>query len=533
MSKKVNKIVIVGGGSAGWMSASTLIKVFPNKDITLIESPNIPTIGVGESTLGFINSWLRLLEIKDKDFMKATDATYKLSIRFQDFYKKDSGDFHYPFGTINFDGNVAGKNDWYFKKFIKPQTPTSDYADCIYPIMALVNSNKISENKDNKLPNYMFNAHTAYHFNAVKFANWLRTEYGVPRGVKNILAEVKLIDYDDQNGINFLQLDNGEKITADLFIDCTGFRSILLAGALKEPFISLEDVLPNNSAWAAQIPYNDRRKEMVNYTNCTALGNGWVWNTPLWSRVGTGYVYSDKYISDEDALEEFKEYLRGTGHFDDEMDFHNQGIKFKNIKSRVGIHERLWVKNVAAIGLSAGFIEPLESNGLFSVHEFMMRMIRVLNRDEEGYVSQWDKDCYNYSCRKLFRGFSGFVALHYSLSHRDDTPYWRDIGQRNYEKSFQTLEPVLASNFVNAVDQKFNNYEFDNSGFGCIFTGMNYFPTDVNSITSLNFDDNKDWLEYFKSAADNLDKKKKEWEEIVKDEPYMYDYLRDNIYDGQ
>lgn len=523
MSKKINKIVIVGGGSAGWMTASTLIKTMPEKDITLIESPNIPTVGVGESTLGFINEWLRLLEIKDNDFMKACDATYKLSIRFQDFYKKDSGGFHYPFGRVDVTDNTAGKNDWYFKKFVKPETPNSDYAECIYPIMALVNSNKIST-KNDIVPYYNFANDAAYHFNAVKFANWLRTEYAIPKGVKNILATVKNIDA-DENGINYLELDNGERIAADLFIDCTGFRSILLAEAMKEPFIDLSHILPNNSAWAVQVPYNDKQKEMVNYTNCTAIGNGWVWNTPLWSRIGTGYVFSNKYISDEGALEEFKEYLKKTGHYKDDLNF-------RLIRSRVGVHERLWVKNVTAIGLSAGFIEPLESNGLFSVHDFLMKLVRVLKRDSEGYVSQWDKDSYNLSCRRKFNGFSKFVALHYALSHRDDTEYWRDIGERNYDKKLQLVDEnhSYTGGFISAVTQRFEDFAYDDSGYGAIFSGLNYYPTDPETLFAYNFYSKEWWRNHCFEVARKLDDKKKSWEEAVKDEPSMYDFLKKHIY---
>ena len=146
-------------------------------------------------------------------------------------------------------------------------------------------------------------------------------------------------------------------------------------------------MLPNNSAWATRKPYKDKRNELVAYTNCTAIENGWVWNIPLWSRIGTGYVYSDKFVDDDTALKQFQKHL-GT----DELEF-------KKIKMRVGIHEKLWHKNVAAIGLSAGFIEPLESNGLFSVHEFVIKLVRALNREK---VSQWDKDNYTYQCNKQF-----------------------------------------------------------------------------------------------------------------------------------
>lgn len=527
MSQKINKIVIVGGGSAGWMTAATLIKVCPNKDITLIESPNVPTVGVGESTLGFIRQWTKLLDIKDTDFLKYTDGTYKLSIRFQDFYKKNSGGFHYPFGGVNIEGNSAAKNDWYFKKFAYPETPISDYADCIYPIMALVNENKVSASNE-ILPNYSFDTDVAFHFDAEKFGKWLKDNYSIPRGVKHIQAHVENIKTND-DGIEYLELDNGEKITADLFIDCTGFRSILMAGAMQETFISFEDILPNNSAWACQLAYRNEEekiKYMRPYTDCLAQNNGWIWITPLWSRLGTGYVYSDKYVSDEDAKQEYIDWLKSSG-------LYREGLKFKNIKSRVGIHERIWVKNVAAIGLSAGFIEPLESNGLFCVHEFLMKMVRVLNRDsEEGYVNQWDKDEYNYICKKMFLSFSKFVALHYALSHRDDTPYWKAAGKRVYEPLIQKFDhKPISSTFLDIISQKWEQYSYDNTGVNAVFTGLNSFATDPESLLAYNpFSTEEYWNERFKQAAEHLDNKKIQWKELVKNEPIMYDLLKQRIY---
>ena len=401
------KITVVGGGSAGWMTAATLIKCFPNKTISLIESPNIPTVGVGESTIGQIRRFTTLLGIDDKDFIPHTDASYKLSIKFTDFYKKGEF-FHYPFGRPNTDGNLAEFNDWWFKKILKPKTPNSDYADCIFPQMALVNENKCFFNEDNRIP-FEFHKHSAYHFDATKFGLWLRDHYCIPRGVKHIKEDIKTIEQ-NENGIKSLN----KKHKADLFIDCTGFKSLLLGETLKEEFISFEDLLPNNRAWATRIPYKNKKKELNCFTNCTAIENGWVWNIPLWSRIGTGYVYSDKFVDDETALKEFQKHL-GSRAPKNKSDY-------KNIKMRVGIHKRLWVKNVAAIGLSAGFIEPLESNGLFSVHEFLGELIRNLKREK---VSQWDKDNYTYGCRQIFQNFAEFVASHYALSHRDDTEYWK------------------------------------------------------------------------------------------------------------
>jgi hypothetical protein len=354
----MKKIIILGGGSSGWMTAATLINQFPEKEITLIESPNSPILGVGESTLGTIKNWTELLQLDEKKFMKETDAIYKLSIKFTDFYKKGES-FHYPFGRPHVEGNRASLNDWWFKKFFKPDTPYSDYANCLFPNMALVNQNKFS---DKAIPEINFNPKTdsAYHFDAVKFGMWLKNSYCIPKGVKHIEEEINNIKQ-NEHGIESI---NNHK--ADLFIDCTGFKSLLLGETLKEPFESYSDLLINDSAWATRIPYKDKDTEMVPYTNCTAIENGWVWNIPLWSRIGTGYVYSSKFVDDDTALKQLKNHIKV------------EDAEFKKIKMRVGIHKRLWVKNVVAIGLSAGFIEPLESNGLFSVHEFLIKLIRSI-----------------------------------------------------------------------------------------------------------------------------------------------------------
>src|SRR5210317_1724619 len=152
---KTNKITIVGGGSAGWMAAATLISQFPNKDITVIESPNIPTVGVGESTLGHINGWLDLLDIKDEDFMPHTDASYKMSIRFEDFYKKGDGGFHYPFGVPYEKECLNGFKTWIMKKVLYPETPFSDYAESMFPQMGLINNNTICKDSD-EFPGFQF-----------------------------------------------------------------------------------------------------------------------------------------------------------------------------------------------------------------------------------------------------------------------------------------------------------------------------------------------------------------------------------------
>ena len=498
---KVNDIIIVGGGSAGWMAAAILIKCFPNKNITLIESPNIPTVGVGESTIGQIRGWLKLLDIKDEDFIPHTDASLKLSIKFTDFYKKGQS-FHYPFGQSNIDGNYAGTNDWWLKKSLYPETPNSDYADCIYPQMALVNENKFKDD----VP-------YAYHFDATKFGIWLRDHYCIPKGVKHLKEDVWSIEQDD-NGIQSLN----QKYTADLFIDCTGFKSLLLGETLKEEFISYNDLLPNNTAWATKLPYTNKKKQLVGYTNCTAIENGWVWNIPLWNRMGTGYVYSDKFVDDDTALNQLQNHL-GTKELD-----------FKKIKMRVGIHKRLWVKNVAAIGLSAGFIEPLESNGLFTVHEFLLELIRNLQREK---VSQWDRDNFSYTCRQIYTNFAEFVASHYALSHRDETEYWKYMMNKEWSSDLTNrINPVTVGIVKNVIKRNFD-YEHDNndSGFHTIAAGMNWAPTDLNTIIRKTYDnDLTHWTNYFNEVTKHLENKKKMWKSSVKKVPTLYDFLQSKYY---
>ena len=508
------KITVVGGGSAGWMTAATLIKCFPNKTISLIESPNIPTVGVGESTIGQIRRFTTLLGIDDKDFIPHTDASYKLSIKFTDFYKKGEF-FHYPFGRPNTDGNLAEFNDWWFKKILKPKTPNSDYADCIFPQMALVNENKCFFNEDNRIP-FEFHKHSAYHFDATKFGLWLRDHYCIPRGVKHIKEDIKTIEQ-DENGIKSLN----KKHKADLFIDCTGFKSLLLGETLKEEFISFEDLLPNNRAWATRIPYKNKKKELNCFTNCTAIENGWVWNIPLWSRIGTGYVYSDKFVDDETALKEFQKHL-GSRAPKNKSDY-------KNIKMRVGIHKRLWVKNVAAIGLSAGFIEPLESNGLFSVHEFLGELIRNLKREK---VSQFDRDNFTFTCRQIFQNFAEFVMLHYALSHRDDTDYWKANLNKEWSKEVTDRLTTLTNGILTSVDNRNFRYNHANDGgLHCIAAGMNWAPTDLDTMIRTNyFNDVSHWKNQFQKATNNLEYKKKLWKKSVKDVPSLYDFLLEKYY---
>ena len=559
---ETKNITIVGGGSAGWMSATILLNQFPDKQITVVESPNHPTIGVGESTVsgeqsGFngIGAWLKLLEIKDSDWMHHCDAIHKLSIRFENWYREDSGHFHYPFGTPTLSKQSTEYEnssqmpytafDWQHKKLFYPETPASDFADTFWPVMALVNQNKALHSIDLSDPKNRNDGRFgwAYQFDATKFGIWLRDNYCKAKYADrftHIQAEVKEIPL-DEDGIKYLVLDNGQKLEADLFIDCTGFKSLLLTKAFEVPFIPISDIIPNNYAWATKIPYTDPETQIVNYTNCTAIENGWIWEIPLWSRMGSGYVFSDKFISTDAALREFKYNLLKKGYENvEDLDYHL-------IPMRCGVQSKLWVKNTLAIGLSAGFIEPLQSNGLQSIYQFLFNLVKTLKR---GRISEWDRREYTAKCHDDFYECAHVVAFTYVLSHRDDTEYWRDILNRDYpEDMFTNISTGISKGFHREYVSK--NFQIDLTGAGihAVAAGMNWYPIDKLEPLPDNQKDNKadffsyvldsngkkleysqlvkEWTEKF---IQHTEERKRMWNEEIKDFPSPYQYSKDSIH---
>ena len=253
------KICIVGGGSSGWMTATTICKLLDFDELTLIESPDAPISGVGESTISQIRIWSDLVGVDEQEMLKYTEGSFKHSIKFTNFLQKNSGSFHYPFGDVRFDPKTWWSN--------REQYEPNEYAQYLNPLALVAEEGKFDVTSP-----------FSFHFDAVKFGQFLKLNYC--EQVNHITANVIGCDKDN-TGIKSLHLDNENKIEADLFIDCTGFRSLLLGEYLEEPFIPFNHLIPNDSAWATQVPYSDKEKQLVAYTECTAIDNGWVWNIPL------------------------------------------------------------------------------------------------------------------------------------------------------------------------------------------------------------------------------------------------------------
>ena len=460
---KINKIVIVGGGSSGWMSAAALCKNFPDMDVTLIESKNIKTMGVGESTVQPINQYLDLIGLQDEDWMKECDATYKVSIRFTDFRERGSS-FEYPFGDTGAQHMPRGHDCWPIIRQINPDSnPLEKFSEFYNPNTHLANFNKMFRNEDKSLPNFVFNEDTAYHFDAIKFGLFLKDKICKPAGINHIIGDVIDIIKKENGDIDYLISDSNEHLYADLFIDCTGFSSVLLEQSMGSKFISFNETLMNDRAIATQLPYSDPEVEMQNVTNCTAIENGWVWNIPLWSRIGSGYVYSSKFVDCDQAEVEFRNHLIAIG----------KGVsdehEFQHINIRHGRRENVWVGNVLGVGLSYGFVEPLESTGLLTTHENIYKLIRLLQRRNR-FVVGADKTLMNCHLGKVLDGVRSFIEMHYALSMRDDTEYWRYVTNLNYGNTGDMDQ--LELNVVKTA-----NYNGVFGGLIYIAAGMGYLPT--------------------------------------------------------
>ena len=251
------KICIVGRGSSGWMTATTICQLLDFDELTLIESPDSPISGVGESTIQQIRKWIDLIGIDEEEMIRNTDGSLKHSIKFTNFFQKNSGSFHYPFGDVKFDPKTWWSN--------REQYGPNEYAQYLNPLTLVAEEGKFD-----------ITSPFSFHFDAVKFGHFLKENYCDQ--VNHITANVIGCNKDN-NGIKSLHLDNESTVEADLFIDCTGFRSLLLGEYLEEPFIPFNHLIPNDTAWATQVPYSDKEKQLVAYTECTAIDWDRDWET--------------------------------------------------------------------------------------------------------------------------------------------------------------------------------------------------------------------------------------------------------------
>lgn len=421
----ITDVVVVGGGTAGWMAATYLTTAFGDRiSVTLIESASIPTIGVGEATFSTVRHFFDYLGIAEREWMPQCSASFKLGIKF-DNWRGDNTHFYHPFERMRgSDGfNLA---EWFLQfddgtrrfdreVFITPhlceakRSPRScDGGLYASGLDHSLGRSTLEEQRD-QFP-------YAYHFDAALLARYL-TRIGVKRGVRHVVDQVLHVGQDERGWISHVTTRDHGDVAGQLFIDCTGFRGLLINQTLEEPFISFNDVLPNNRAVSLRVPWADPRAAMDPFTTATAADAGWIWTIPLYGRIGTGYVYSDEFCTPQEAERTLREFAAPG--MDD--------LEANHVRMRIGRNQRSWVANCVAIGLSSAFVEPLESTGIFFIQHGIEQLVKHFPD------SRWDPvliQGYNDRIARAVDGVKEFLCLHYWAATRRDTPYWQETRRR-------------------------------------------------------------------------------------------------------
>lgn len=466
---RIKNIVIVGGGTAGWLSAAFLSKALNisqrnDCQITLIESSNIPTVGVGEATVPTLAKTFKYLGISEFDWMSQCNATFKLAIKFVNWSGiPDKSEFWHPFGKLLDHQGFPLSNYWLEEKL---QGKFSDFGESCFEHVHLCKAKK-SPKLHPWTQNYTKEIQYAYHLDAGMLATYLKNK-SLKQGVKQIVDKVVNVSLNNKGYIDFLTTENHGNFSSDLFVDCSGFSGLLINKALKEPFISYSDCLFCDRAISLSTPYengdeyNSKFGGIEPYTTATALSSGWAWRTPLVSRNGNGYVYASKYIDQDKAEIEFRKHL---GNISDK-------IESKHLKMRVGRTRNTWVKNCVSIGLSGGFIEPLESTGIYLIELGLYNLVRCLNQNN---IDSKVINDYNKTIQGYYEEIRDFIVMHYCLTKRDDTQFWR---ANKYNKLLPNSLREKISFWRNYLPSKdyYSGKLFPEYSYICVLNAMNYLP---------------------------------------------------------
>lgn len=521
MTSSVSSVLIVGGGSAGWMTAAHLATKVPQLDITLIESSDIPTVGVGESTVPPIVDFMAGLGLDERSWMPACQATFKSAIGFNHFHQLGEPTMWYPFESIEmFKGRPLNRY-WLNKHFTDPAFGDRfTFYDYCHFVPALCQAGRSIASFDR--------TKYAYHIDANLLGRYLR-QVAVDRGVSHVVDTVTAVDQEPDGTIVSIGRAGGDSLEADLFIDCTGFSSILLGRALDEPFDDYRHHLFNDRAVALSVPYDDKEHEMFSYTRCSAVAAGWVWEIPLYDRIGAGYVFSSAHASDDEAEAELRSLLGESRAAEAEAAV---------IPIRTGKHRRTWVKNCVALGLSAGFIEPLESTGIHTVQGPLDVLTHTLTaRGGDGY-SISDVAVYNTSVTQLFEIIRDFLVTHYALTAREDTPYWRDVKHTTAvpESLSQKLALARAKMPDREIQARFDDaglagFYFED-GWMNILVGMNHLPFHYPHLAANGAGPFEAIIEANLAEADEQYERIRANQAKLPEIPSHYELLKNKIYRG-
>jgi len=397
-STEVKKVVIAGGGTAGWMAAAALSKVLGRRlEIYLVESDEIGTVGVGEATIPTLHFYNQLLGLNEKEFLQATQGTFKLGIQFENWLDVDKHYLH-AFGNTGKDFWAAGFHNFWLKGAdVGVNHGFGDY--CLERRAA--EAGKFTHLPKNGLK-------YAYHLDATAYGQLLR-KYSETAGVKRVEGKISSVNTSPDTGfIEALVMESGQLVSGDLFVDCTGFRGLLIEQTLHSGYEDWSHWLPCDRAMPVQTMSSGPPDP---YTRAIAHSAGWRWRIPLQHRVGNGLVYCSKYMSDDEASSLILDSIDGEPITEPRV-----------IRFQTGRRLKQWNKNCIAVGLSSGFMEPLESTSIHLIQQSVLRLIKMFPNHG---IKQVDVDEFNRQTHASFEDVRDFIVLHYKATEREDTPFWR------------------------------------------------------------------------------------------------------------
>lgn len=464
-------VLIVGGGTAGWMTAAYLVRAFGDTvRITLVESPAIARIGVGEATVPNLQGvFFDFLGIPEDEWMREVNGAFKTAVKFVNWRKPEPGKkashFYHPFGILPYVDGVHLPQYWYH--ITQGKGEAFDYA--CFPQVPLMDASLSPKYLDGRSA-----AAHAWHFDAHLVADFLM-RWATQRGVVRVLDEVRNVVLTEGGAIAAVETTGERRMEAGLFVDCTGFRGLLINKALAEPFIDMKGYLLCDSAVAAPVEHDDETYGIESCTSAIAMKGGWTWKIPLLGRFGTGYVYSSDFVTQDEAARDF---CALWGLDPDTTDLNR-------IRFRTGRNRRAWVKNCVSIGLSSCFLEPLESTGIYFITAAIYQLAKHFPTQamERGLI-----DSFNREIEFMFDDCRDFVQSHYFNSTRDDSPFWvankHDLvisdGIREKVSLYKAGLPVnppftSEGDYYGRFDNEFHQF-WTNGSYYCIYAGMDFLP---------------------------------------------------------
>ncbi|MEO0396402.1 MAG: tryptophan halogenase family protein [Cyanobacteria bacterium P01_A01_bin.137] len=468
MTDPIRHIAIVGGGTAGWLSALMLTTAINRRvqtpgircRVTLIESATIPTVGVGEATIPTLRQLFNFLELDEAEWMVRCNATFKLGIKFDNWSGVPGFDtYWHSFGGVT--PIVNGVNLLHHLLRDQLHGRSQVFNSQQYHRENLLAMAHRSPKQKNEA-NYNGSVAYAYHLDAGLLGGYLK-EKALERGVCHVVDDVVDVALNEQGFISYLNTRMHGDLQADFFVDCSGFKGLLINQALGESFDSYEDSLFCDRAIALSLPTDITQHPINPYTTATALNYGWAWHTPLFGRSGNGYVYSSKFISSAAAEAEFRTYLGPAA----------QNREVRHLKMRVGKAHRNWVKNCVSIGLSGGFIEPLESTGIYLIETGLKKFLELF---PDRHCSPALARRYNRKMTEIYEEIRDFIVFHYCTTQREDTPFWQankfhGAIPNSLQEKLELFEVMLPNFDLLDRPELFADYSYV-----AVLCGMNHLP---------------------------------------------------------